>query len=1154
MPSVSLFMEGCRVTMAAMSRQTNSALSLDDLRPLRTVAGIARLYHLLGYQIEAEIEGFSATEAHFEGVTAGDIGQIYLLVNREGSPSLQHWHVELNPTADSSVNLPSNVVRRVSEQVLKRPGDYLLSFSYPGRGIGAGGGYERVVFVKPSRAQGQVNLSKLTLDPGKPSPHEHSVLNDLLSKANDSNDSLHQRQVQAFNVERVTKEFFETYKALFGRVRERIGSENPNAQIGMLARNTTSDRDSLHAFSQRLLSRLLFLYFIQKKGWLDGNQSFLVQLYKNRMATSPTPEAMNFYRDCLEPLFFETLNRIRIDNGSIFGNIPYLNGSLFEREYPESTVLNLPNVLFDPSNAESILGVLERYNFTVSESSSLEQEVSLDPEMLGKVFENLMESEDAAKSGTFYTPRSIVQFLAEESMSRYLSDTTGITLARLRLLMAEDEAFGDLSLVEARAIIKALAQVRVLDPAVGTASMLVGTLGVMIAVRRSCEARLGNHVALGTPVIADWKKHYINHCLYGVDIKQEAIEIGRLRLWLSLVVDADEPEPLPNLDYKLMAGDGVLESIDGTPFISTSDQSELISITPEAAQALVLTAEIEKVRSTFFLEENPDRRRAQRQQIHGMEHQLFDLDIVDRIKTTDYRIVDLSKKGQNRKPADVKREQVLREHIGKLMDLKKKVLEENEPLPFFLHGVHFTEVMHRENPGFDIVIGNPPYVRMERLGKDYKDALHKAFPLVKAGSADLYVYFYNKAYNLLRQGGRLAFITPNKFLRAGYGEALRGFLSSKTKLEVLVDFGDLPVFDATTYPFITIAAKKLPQSGYNLEMLPERTLKGYTGDARAQSVASVREQLTSFHRYAHSLMRPMEQVALREEGWVLDDPKVLGLLDKLRGTGVTLGEFVGGKFYYGIKTGLNKAFVIDKDKRDELIAADPKSAELIKPFLRGRDIKRWQVEFAEKYLIAVQNSGDAGCEHPWRKESDEVKARRVFETAYPAIHAHLSEFEDKLRPRSDQGKFWWELRACAYYQDFEIPKIVYNRFQVKPAFARDSTGSLHNDAAYFIPEVHKWLLPVLNSRLGWFQILQNCTQIQGGCQILADYFKNVIIFHPNPTQQAILESIHDDSRLEELNRVVYEMYNLTTEEIALVESHVGRAGATAGAVLEEDEG
>ena len=204
----------------------------------------------------------------------------------------------------------------------------------------------------------------------------------------------------------------------------------------------------------------------------------------------------------------------------------------------------------------------------------------------------------------------------------------------------------------------------------------------------------------------------------------------------------------------------------------------------------------------------------------------------------------------------------------------------------------------------------------------------------------------------------------------------------------------------------------------------------------------------------------------------MEDPALIRLFERLMNQGTPLGEFVKGRIYYGVKTGLNDAFVIEEAKRDELIEEDPNSAELIKPWLRGQDIKRWRAESARRYIVAIQNSGDAGADNPWAEARSEEAAKDILRETYPAIHDHLSWFEQKLRTRQDHGRYWWELRACAYYHEFARPKIVWADISREVGFAYDTTGSYLGNTAYAMPSETMWLLPVLNSSLVEFMLCQ----------------------------------------------------------------------------------
>ena len=914
------------------------ALPMNALTLLRSLEGLTRLYHDLGYSADPDPAVFAPEEIGLEGTAAQDTLDAALLVDHEDPDGtlLQHWHFRLRGRRSTLA------VRRVTENFLKRSGHYLLSFT------DEEGGFSSVLFVKPrqefqnggqgedgANARSLVRLSKLTVTPSRPTAHDLSVLRAVAVTPQTSAAEAHARQVDAFNVERVTRRFFETYRRLFRHVRDVIRTENPGARIGPYERSTTHDDPTLHAFTQRLLGRLLFLYFIQKKGWLDGQGDYITRLYEDATATP----GGNFYRDALEPLYFGTLNTPLPRAGGLSGELPYLNGSLFEREYPDSTVLNLPNRLFDPqwagdgaADPGGILHVLNHFNFTVGESAALEQDISLDPEMLGKVFENLMEEEEAAQSGTFYTPRSIVQFMAEETLTRYLADQTGIPQARLLPLVADNSEIYDLTLSEARAIIAALKEVRVLDPAVGTASMLVGFLNAMIRVRRSAESREAQTpYPDSSPKIAQWKREYIQHCLYGVDIKQEAIEIARLRLWLSLVVDAQEAEPLPNLDYKLMAGDGLLETVDGTAFTAIKERQDLFNASNSVNEA---THQIEQRKEEFYETQDPQRRRELRGKIQELEREVFrgyvdhQIDLLQRQmneltkeinKATATMRLESSSDKASAKKAEAQRKRAEKKYLekGELMaryaEQKVKVWDEKEPLPFFLHNVHFAEVMKDDNRagngGFNIVIGNPPYVSFSNMRSDYKEALRKAFPTVAAGRADLYVYFYGKGLDLLSKGGYLCYITPNKFMRSVYGKGLRKYLSNSRDLISVYNFGDLPVFDAEAYPSI-VTVKNAPPSGNNVEFITKSSLESYLSNS--SDLTAVREGLSSFHLYARHISSQMELSMFSDDNWPLDNLKEMELMNRLCVKNKSLMDFVQGRVFRGIITGHNDAFLIDR--------------------------------------------------------------------------------------------------------------------------------------------------------------------------------------------------------------------------------------------------
>ncbi|HZK61745.1 MAG TPA: N-6 DNA methylase, partial [Anaerovoracaceae bacterium] len=341
-----------------------------------------------------------------------------------------------------------------------------------------------------------------------------------------------------------------------------------------------------------------------------------------------------------------------------------------------------------------------------------------------------------------------------------------------------------------------------------------------------------------------------------------------------------------------------------------------------------------------------------------------------------------------------------------------------------------------ETGGFDAVIGNPPYVRQELLmeQKDYFKDHYEVYH----GTADLYAYFIEKGISFLKDNGQFSYIVANKWMRANYGKPLRAWLSKK-RIEEIVDFGDLPVFKkATTYPCILRISK---------------------GDAR-ESFEAVQVDTLDFSNlseYVKEHEHIVKQNSLSDTGWSLIDGNSKALLDKLMGTGVSLGEYVKGKIYRGVLTGLNKAFVIDETTKDRLITEDSKSAEIIKPFLAGKDIKRCTNLKPKQHLILFKkgwtnyNSGDSKNKWNWLKEN------------YPAIANHLEPFANDGEKRCDKGDYWWELRACGYYKEFEEPKIIIPAIVQSANYCYDKTGCYSNDKTSIIPTNDLYLLGVLNS-------------------------------------------------------------------------------------------
>ena len=380
--------------------------------------------------------------------------------------------------------------------------------------------------------------------------------------------------------------------------------------------------------------------------------------------------------------------------------------------------------------------------------------------------------------------------------------------------------------------------------------------------------------------------------------------------------------------------------------------------------------------------------------------------------------------------------------------------------------------------GFDFVVGNPPYVRQEKL-KAIKGRLKRDFSRCYHGVADLYVYFYELGLRLLREGGRLGFISSNKFFRAGYGKGLRKLLGDNT-LETVIDFGDLPVFDVTSYPSILIIRKGEPPEDHRVRVLKVEDL----------------EALKGLGGYVAEHAGLLPQSYLTSAGWQLESPKLLRLVEKIRAAGTPLGEYARGKLYYGIKTGLNEAFVIDEETKERLIAEDPKSAEVIKPFLRGRDTKRYRIDYQSLYLIFTR--------------------RGIRIEDYPAIESYLAQFKEQLMPGSGRkpGNYkWFEIQdTIDYWREFEKPKIVYPDIAKACEFAVDRKSAYVDCTLFFIPFSDLYLLGLLNSKLVEFFYRQISPSIRGNfMRFKSIYVKQVPIAPALPQAKEEIAGLVDEA-------------------------------------------
>lgn len=555
----------------------------------------------------------------------------------------------------------------------------------------------------------------------------------------DKRDSLEIKDIEdAFNVEALSKEFFGKYKAQYEAfVSYMIKPDNGMRQnfidtdfdhTGMTA-DKIRDREEkpIRDYVKKLLGRIVFLHFLQKKGWLgvpagkewgEGDHNFMLHLFEN----ASEEQKENFLDDILEDLFAKGLDCNRSDRGDLYDTkvegfrnhrIPYLNGGLFERDNLDEKTVCFPSNYF-----KDLLTMLSQYNFTIDENDPNDAEVGVDPEMLGRIFENLLE--DNKDKGAFYTPKEIVQYMCRESLIAYLqTDQREEDKEPIRQFVTthDVESLGELK----EEIEQKLIDVKICDPAIGSGAFPMGLLRELFLCRSAIEPNIVEKAA-------DIKRHIIQNNIYGVDIERGAVEIARLRFWLALIVEEKSPEVLPNLDFKIMQGNSLLEQYKGAD-LSTMTENKL-----KSGQVM-----------TIFDNMLEDYRKKLRGKLAEY-----------------YACPEHNKKVELRSEiVELVKQQLIEQHI--YIDFEDLDLSANSQ--FFLWHTWFHDVFSRPSKeGFDIVIGNPPYgAKYDNQTRSYYKNSYvtaKSIRGVQKGSLDTYTLFIELGYNLLRQDGCFAYIIP----------------------------------------------------------------------------------------------------------------------------------------------------------------------------------------------------------------------------------------------------------------------------------------------------------------------------------------------------------------------------------------------------------
>ncbi len=658
-----------------------------------------------------------------------------------------------------------------------------------------------------------------------------------------------QTLINAFSVEKLSKAFFDEYTLHYQNFCDYLQESNYRKSVFNItfpADATKHEKDKaskpIRDFVKKLLGRIVFLYFVQKKGWLgasdtnytDGLGDFIKQLF-NKSGGNET-----FYSNWLTVLFFDTLNKERTNDDFTMPDgktvkVPFLNGGLFDKEEFDEHLLTFPAKLFhnpdfedtiltekSKGNARGFLDFLDAFNFTIYEDSPDDHTVAVDPEMLGHIFENLLE--DNKDKGAFYTPKEIVHYMCQESLTEYLCTALQIkdevTEREAVNHLLKNKVVDDILKPEIAELEKALDNVKICDPAIGSGAFPMGLLQEIFSIKELIAYETGKE---WKP--AETKLNIIQNSIYGVDIEKGAVDIARLRFWLSLVVDEEKPKPLPNLDYKIVVGDSLISKFDGEIVEIDWERKSSVGKADEYVKNVQrLLVEVADKQKLYFSPNNKNKKNLQAE-IRNLKIEL----LINQLSFNKELYVSKTEQKGGFMPttADIKHntERALQiKGFDNLIDKLKYLLKNpDEPFNHFDWKLDFPEVLNpylvNENGGFDIVIGNPPFVDSETMinnDPEYREYIKKKFESAK-GNWDLFVVFIDHSLNILKKNGQFAFIIPNKLLSANYTISLRERIT-KIEINEIRDYSRLNIFkEASVYP-ITITINKKISDKDNVRM------------------------------------------------------------------------------------------------------------------------------------------------------------------------------------------------------------------------------------------------------------------------------------------------------------------------------------------------
>lgn len=936
---------------------------------------------------------------------------------------------------------------------------------------------------------------------------------------------------KAFSVDAVSDMFFKEYKKNYediifyvtGKRMVKVSNKweerregEPCEEIMQEFAHFANPEKAVRDYVKKLMGRLVFLQFLQKKGWLgvragqpwgSGDGEFVQHLFAD------CRDKDHFVDNVLEALFNDLDSEDEIAMPQY--RTPYLNGGLFERDASDESNFPLP-----AKYMQQLLDFYSSYNFTIDENDPDDAEVGVDPEMLGRIFENLLE--DNKDKGAFYTPKEIVSYMCRESLIAYLQTDIDdeATKEAIRKFVTTHDAnlLGDIT----NDVDQRLKDVKICDPAIGSGAFPMGLLKELFQCRSAIEG-------IDQSTAAEIKKHIIQNNIYGVDIEKGAVDIARLRFWLSLIVDEETPQALPNLDFKIMRGNSLLEQYNGF------DLSTIMHTKKKVEGPVQMT----------FFEDDVD---VLRRQVIGLRREYY--------RETN----KLKKKNLRQQMRDIVQQQIYA--LSYNIDLSKVDIADNSE--FFLWHTWFADVF--EKGGFDIVIGNPPYIGVKGhkalFAKVREGSLNQYF----IGKMDYFYFFFHQAINILKGNGIASFITTNYYITADGAIKLRTHLKSDCSIIELINLGEMKLFENALgqHDIITLFSKSLSSDDKSKCRIIDVHRKGALNERLFADIISAKDDKTSYTIKSQDELFDGDGCYIRLDS--CSDNSLEIILKKISNGNETIREIcninqgiVSGADYVSEKH--KKTYVIEAQKGDGIfvlstqnehdlnildsINNDECESKLLKPFFKNSDINKYSTQTkSDKSILFI---------------GKDVKSESELSRRYPLIYKHLREFRtimiakrQSLNEKTDQ---WFTLnRGTSHPEIFQSEKIVCPQRSKTNTFGYNNTEWYAASDVFYLTNpkpgyLLKYILGLLNSKLYYIWLYNRGKRKGESLELTATPLSEIPIKMADEViQKKIVNYVNNiESQLKKnpladitnvigkIDKLVYKLYGLTFNEVLVVD-------------------